>query len=106
MNVLSKAELIEAHELTDVNINKLQLKKSQLIKIMNDCNNEDSIIHISKILKDVMSLEELTTQVLHSLVGENYLYSRRRNSYTLLLRESFTSSLTRELATVSCLLLK
>lgn len=67
-NVLSKEELIEARELTDVTINELQLKKSQLIEIMNDCDNEDYAIHISKKLKDVISLEELTPQVLHSLV--------------------------------------
>ncbi len=68
MNALSKEELIEARELTDVNTNELQLKKSQLIEIMNDCNNEDYVIHISVKLKDVISLEELTPQVLHSLV--------------------------------------
>ena len=67
-NVLSKEELVEARELTDVNINELQLKKSQLIEIMNDCNNEDYAIHISEKLKDVISLEELTSKVLHSLV--------------------------------------
>ena len=35
---------------------------------MNDCNNEDYAIQISVKLKDVISLEELTPQVLHSLV--------------------------------------
>ena len=72
-NVLSKEELIKACELTDVNINELQLKKSQLIEIKNDCDNEYYAIQISEKLKDVISLEELTPQVFHSLVKKKLL---------------------------------
>ncbi|WP_077210734.1 recombinase family protein [Bacillus dakarensis] len=67
-NVISKDELIEARELTDANINELQLKKTQLIEKMNECDNENYAVHIGEKLKDVISLDELTPQVLHSLV--------------------------------------
>ena len=66
--MLSKDELIEARKLTDANIHELNLRKSQLIEIMNDCENEDYAVHISEKLKELISLEELTPKALNSLV--------------------------------------
>lgn len=67
-NVISNEELVEARELTDKKINELQLKKDQLKQLLNECENENYGIHVSEKLKDLISLKELTSPVLHSLV--------------------------------------
>ena len=67
-NVISKEELVEYRELTDNKIKALQIKKDQLDEKMQECENENYAVHIGQNLKDVLTLKELTPQILHSLV--------------------------------------
>lgn len=66
--IISKEELIEYRDLTDNNIKELQTKKAQLNEKVKECEDEDYVVTIGKKLKDVLSLEELTPSLLHSLV--------------------------------------
>ena len=67
-NVISKEELVEYRELTDNKIKALQIKQTQLDEKMLECENENYAVHIGKKLKDVLTLKQLTPQILHSLV--------------------------------------
>ncbi|MGE8080067.1 hypothetical protein [Peribacillus loiseleuriae] len=67
-DIISKEELVEYRELTDNKIKELQTKKTQLNDKMNECEDENYTVSIIQKLKDVLSLEELTPQILHSLV--------------------------------------
>jgi site-specific DNA recombinase len=44
------------------------VKKEQLYEQMQECENENFVLNIGEKLKDVLTLKELTPQVLHSLV--------------------------------------
>ncbi len=37
---------------------------------MDECENENYVLHISNMLKDVLNLNNLTTDVLHTLVDK------------------------------------
>ncbi|KQU16387.1 hypothetical protein ASG65_26905 [Bacillus sp. Leaf13] len=67
-DIISKEELVEYRELTDNKIKELQTKETQLNDKMNECEDENYAVSIIQKLKDVLSLEELTPQILHSLV--------------------------------------
>ena len=60
--------MVEYRDLTDNKIKALQIKKAQLDEKMQECANEDYAIHIGNKLKDVLTLKELTPNILHSLV--------------------------------------
>jgi site-specific DNA recombinase len=67
-DIISREELVEYRELTDNKIKELQTKKTQLNEKMNKCEDENYAVSIGKKLKNILSLEELTPQILHSLV--------------------------------------
>ncbi|MBV7509527.1 hypothetical protein KW850_30785 [Bacillus sp. sid0103] len=67
-NLISKEDLIEYKELTDQNLKELDLAKTQLIKKLEECTNENYTLEMGNKLKDFLSLKDLTSQVLHSLV--------------------------------------
>lgn len=67
-DTISKAELVEYRELTDNKIKEHQTKKTQLIDKINECEDENYAVSICKKLKDILSLDKLTPQILHPLV--------------------------------------
>nr|WP_274598846.1 recombinase family protein [Anaerobacillus isosaccharinicus] len=67
-NDITKEELVEYRELTDNNIKSLQYKNTHLKEKLQECEDENYAIHISNKLKDILSLKDLTPQILHSLV--------------------------------------
>lgn len=67
-NVITKEELVEYREMTDNKIKALQIKKTQLDEKIQKCNDENYALHIGKKLKNVLTLKELTPEMLHSLV--------------------------------------
>ncbi|MEF7496550.1 recombinase family protein [Lysinibacillus sphaericus] len=67
-NIISKEELIEYRDLTDNNIKELQTKKAQLNEKASECEDENYAVSIGRKLKDVLSLDALTSPILHSLV--------------------------------------
>ncbi len=69
-NLISKEDLIEYKELTDQSLKELDLAKTQLVKKLEECTNENYTLEMGKKLKDFLSLKDLTSQVLHSLVDK------------------------------------
>ncbi|MCJ0931902.1 recombinase family protein [Virgibacillus halodenitrificans] len=67
-NVISKDELVEYRVLTDNKIEALQKKKMQMDEKRLEYENEDYAVNIGNKLKDVLTLKELTPNILHSLV--------------------------------------
>ncbi|WHX25035.1 recombinase family protein [Virgibacillus halodenitrificans] len=69
-NVITKAELVEYRMLTDNKIEALQKRKMQMEEKMQEYENEDYAVNIGNKLKDVLTLKELTPNILHSLVDK------------------------------------
>ena len=67
-NIITKEELMEFKELTDTNIKDLEVSKALLLEKINECSEENYSIEIAKKLKDFLSLKELTSQVLNTLL--------------------------------------
>lgn len=69
-DVITREELDEYRNMNDQKSNDLQIKKAQLNKKLEECESENYGIHISKLLKDVLNLNALTPEVLHTLVDK------------------------------------
>jgi site-specific DNA recombinase len=67
-NLISKGDLNEYKELTDESLKELDLSKTQLQKKLEECTNENFTLEMGNKLKEFLSLKELSSQVLHSLV--------------------------------------
>lgn len=67
-DVITREELTEFRNMTDQKMKDLQIKKDQLNTKMEECESENYVLHISKLLKDVLNLKELSPEVLHTLV--------------------------------------
>jgi site-specific DNA recombinase len=67
-NLISKEDLIEYKDVTDQSLKELDLSKSQLQKKLEECSNENYTLEMGNKLKEFLSLNDLTSQVLHSLV--------------------------------------
>jgi len=66
--VITQDELVDYREITDSKIKSLQLKLDQLRDKIQECENENYAIQIGNKLKDILTLNELTPEILHSLV--------------------------------------
>jgi site-specific DNA recombinase len=67
-NLISKEDLIEYKDVTDQSLKELDLSKSLLQKKLEECSNENYTLEMGNKLKEFLSLNDLTSQVLHSLV--------------------------------------
>lgn len=67
-DIISREELVEYRELTDNKIKELQTTKTQLNEKINECEDENYAVSIIKKLNEILSLDKLTPEILHSLV--------------------------------------
>ena len=67
-DLITKEELIEFKMLIDRKVEDVKSKRIQLQEGLKECNEEGYSIDLSKKLKDLLNLKELTAQLLHSLV--------------------------------------
>ncbi|MBD3108856.1 hypothetical protein IEO70_10815 [Bacillus sp. AGMB 02131] len=66
--MITKDELIEFRMLIDKKVEDAKKKRIQLEESLKECTEESYSIDLSKKLKDLLNLKELTPQLLHSLV--------------------------------------
>ena len=68
--IISREELLEYREIIDQSLTEMKSSKEQLTSKLEECSNENYSFKLGETLKKFFSLEQLTPQVLHSLVNK------------------------------------
>ncbi|WML57456.1 recombinase family protein [Neobacillus sp. PS2-9] len=68
--IISREELVEYRKQIDQEVAELETAKIEYQEKLEECESENYAIDLSKKLKDVSLLDDLTPQVLHSLVNK------------------------------------
>ncbi|MHA6261150.1 recombinase family protein [Sporosarcina sp. CAU 1771] len=68
--LISKEELIEYKDLTDEDLKNCDISKSQLLKKLEECTDQNYTIDLRSKLREFLTINTLTPQVLHSLVSK------------------------------------